>query len=260
LYRLHPWLVIPSPTGIIANANNCEEFNMFTGIVHTYDPAFEVDTSKFSFLNKHLLEVWCVGNNHHHNWLLSWFANIIQRPQKKIGIVVLLWSESESAGKGVIAEWFGKEVIGQKYYTKIDEIGQLTSRFTKHLAGKLFTLCDEIQNYGGAYKGNDLLKNFITSSGSVGGCPLQQARVDPTSTHLYVYDCSLKSISSIYIWIIIKDTRIQGYLDTYKYCILRSSPSPQLYNKHPLLEQELLAGFSSSYCVTFLFQQVMGPR
>jgi len=59
-------------------------------------------------------------------------------------------------------EWFGKEVIGQEYYTKIDEIGQLTSRFTKHLAGKLFTLCNEIQNYSGAYKSNDLLKNIIT--------------------------------------------------------------------------------------------------
>jgi len=51
--------------------------------------------------------------------------------------------------------------------------------------------------------------------------------------------------------------RMQGYLDTYKHCILRSSPLPQLYNKHPLLAQELLAGFSSSYCVTFLFQQEM---
>jgi len=42
--------------------------------------------------------------------------------------------------------WFDKQVIGQEYYTKIDEIGQLTSRFTKHLAGKLFALCNEIQN------------------------------------------------------------------------------------------------------------------
>jgi len=54
------------------------------------------------------------------------------------------------------------EVIGQECYTKIDEIGQLTSRFTKHLAGKLFTLCDEIQSYSGAYKSNDLLKNIIS--------------------------------------------------------------------------------------------------
>jgi hypothetical protein len=110
-------------------------------------------------------------------------------------------------------------------------------------------------------------------TGRVGGCPIQQARANPTSTHLYVYDCSLKSISSIYIYIYMDNNkerisnmsllwcpRIQGYLDTYKYCILRSSPLPQLYNKHPLLAQELLAGFSSSYCRTFLFQQAVYMR
>jgi len=75
-------------------------------------------------------------------------ANIIQRPEKKIGIAVLLRSESEGASKGVIVEWFGKRIIGQQYYTKINEIGQLTSRFTKHLAGKLFTLCNEILWWG----------------------------------------------------------------------------------------------------------------
>jgi len=47
-------------------------------------------------------------------------------------------------------------------------------------------------------------------SQSVGGCPLQQARADPTSTHLFIYDCSLKSILSIYIYIYI-------YMDLIKY-------------------------------------------
>jgi len=148
--------------GTLANTTGCKEFNLFTGMAHNYDPDFEVDTNKFNLLTDHLLEVWCGGNTNHHNWLLSWLANIIQRPQQKIGIAVVLSSEAEGAGKGIIVEWFGKEAIGQEYYTKIDEIGQLTSQFTKHLAGKLFTLCDEIQNYGGAYKSNDLLKNIIT--------------------------------------------------------------------------------------------------
>jgi len=74
--------------------------------------------------------------------------------------------------------------------------------------------------------------------------------VDPTSTHLYLYDCSLKSILSIFCFFVVRSR----CLDTYKYCILRSSQLPQLYNKHPLLVQELLAEFSSSYCVIFQFQ------
>jgi len=31
-----PWLVNPNPNGISANSNNFEEFNMFTGLAHTY--------------------------------------------------------------------------------------------------------------------------------------------------------------------------------------------------------------------------------
>jgi len=109
--------------GTLANTTGCEEFNLFTGMAHTYNPAFEVDTCKFDLLTKHLLEVWCSGNVANYEWMLSWFANIIQRPQQKIGIAVVLWSEAEGAGKGIIVEWFSKEFIGWEYYTKIDEIG-----------------------------------------------------------------------------------------------------------------------------------------
>jgi len=106
------WLVSPDTKQTLANTTCCEEFNLFTGIAHNYDPAFEVDTNKFNLLTNHLLEVWCGRNIDHHNWLLSWLANIIQRPQQKIGIAVVLHSEAEGTGKGIIVEWFGKEVIG----------------------------------------------------------------------------------------------------------------------------------------------------
>jgi len=97
-----PWLVNPGIKGTLANTTGCEEFNLFTGMAHNYDPAFEVDTNKFNLLTNHLLEVWCGGNIDYHDWLLSWLANIIQRPQQKIGIAVVLHSEAEGAGKGVV--------------------------------------------------------------------------------------------------------------------------------------------------------------
>jgi len=48
-----PWLIKPIDT------TRHVSFNMFTGMAHTYDPAFEVDTSKFNLVTQHLLEV-CV--------------------------------------------------------------------------------------------------------------------------------------------------------------------------------------------------------
>jgi len=71
------WLVNPGTKGTLANITSWKEFNLFTGMAHIYDSAFEVDTNKFDLLTKHLLEVWCGGNIDHHNWLLSWLANII---------------------------------------------------------------------------------------------------------------------------------------------------------------------------------------
>jgi len=74
-------------------------FNMFTGLAHTYDPTFEVDTSNFNLVTQHLLEVWCDGNVKHYNWLISWFANIVQCPAQKVGKAIVLHSTSQGAGK-----------------------------------------------------------------------------------------------------------------------------------------------------------------
>jgi len=60
-----PWLVNPGTKGTLANTTGCEEFNLFTGMAHNYNPAFEVDTNKFNLLTNHLLEVWCGGNIEH---------------------------------------------------------------------------------------------------------------------------------------------------------------------------------------------------
>jgi len=119
-------------------------FNMFTGLAHTYDPTFEVDTSKFNLVTQHLLEVWCDGNVKHYNWGISWFVNIVQCPAEKVGKAIALHSTLQGAGKGIIANWFGMEIIGKKYYAHVDYIKRLIGQFTKHMEAMLFTLCNEV--------------------------------------------------------------------------------------------------------------------
>ena len=46
----------------------------------------------------------------------------------------------------------------------IGDIDRLLGRFNSIIQNKLLTICDEISNYGGAYKSNDKLKNLITQS------------------------------------------------------------------------------------------------
>jgi hypothetical protein len=55
-------------------------------------------------------------------------------------------------------------VIGSRYYNTINDIEQVVGRFNSESENKLLTICDEIQNYGGAHKSNDKLKSLITQT------------------------------------------------------------------------------------------------
>ena len=56
-----------------------------------------------------------------------------------------------------------RRVAGRDYSTSINDMNQLLGNFNAIVEHKLLTVCDEIQNYGGAYKSNDKLKSLITN-------------------------------------------------------------------------------------------------
>ena len=89
-------------------------------------------------------------------------AHIIQYPSNKIGTGLLLQSE-QGAGKGILFDMIIKHVIGRAYATNVNDMNQLLGQFNSIIGDKLLTVCDEIQNYGGAYKSNDKLKSLITN-------------------------------------------------------------------------------------------------
>ena len=90
----------------------------------------------------------------------------MQKPYKKIGVAILLKSK-QGAGKNIIWEWIADFIIGKKYSLVINDIDRLLGRFNVIIQNKLLTICDEISNYGGAYKSNNKLKNLITQSEQV---------------------------------------------------------------------------------------------
>lgn len=139
-------------------------FNLFTGFQHRYDENFVVDTSKFDKISKHIKEVWCKGSDEIYEYITFWFANILQNPTNKIGVAILLKSQMQGAGKNIICEFIGKHVIGQQYYITLNDIDQIIGRFNSSIENKLLTVCDEVQNYGGAHKSNDKLKSIITQN------------------------------------------------------------------------------------------------
>lgn len=136
-------------------------FNMFTGFTYAFDPGLIVEEEKFNLITKHIENIWCKNNQIVIDYIYNWMAHIIQYPTVKMGKAILLKSQAQGAGKNSVCEFFGS-ILGSRYVCCIDDIDNLIGRFNAHLENKLFTICDEIQNYGGAYKSNDKLKSIIT--------------------------------------------------------------------------------------------------
>ena len=59
--------------------------------------------------------VLCAGDEPAYQYLLRWLAHAVQHPETKVGVACLVRSQ-EGAGKTSFWEWFGKFVLGGKYY------------------------------------------------------------------------------------------------------------------------------------------------
>jgi hypothetical protein len=136
-------------------------FELFGGFAIPYDPNFVVDCSKFRRLLWHIREIWCCGDEERFQYVMGWFASMIQHPEIKVGTAILLKSRP-GRGKNIVVDFIGKKLLGKQLYAYCNDIEQVIGRFNGILMNKLFTCCDEISNYGGAHRSNDKLKSLIT--------------------------------------------------------------------------------------------------
>jgi len=137
-------------------------FNLFT-LFKAKKTYIEIDEKKIDKILWHIKYIRCKNNDNLYNYIINWLAYLMQYPHKKIGVAILLKSE-QAAGKNIIWEFIADYIIGKKYSLVIGDIDRLLGRFNSIVQNKLLTICDEISNYGGAYRSNDKLKNLITQS------------------------------------------------------------------------------------------------
>jgi len=81
-----------------------------------------------------------------YGWLIQYFANIIQNPDKKSGVILILQGV-EGAGKSLIIEVFGSNIIGDDYssYTSSPD-SDFFGKFNSKLTNKLFSVINEAGN------------------------------------------------------------------------------------------------------------------
>ncbi|ETI41107.1 hypothetical protein F443_13640 [Phytophthora nicotianae P1569] len=83
--------------------NSNEVFNKFNGFVHSYDPNFVVDETKFNCFTEHIKHIWGGGREDILSYNMKLFAWYVQRPYEKSGSCVVLEGE-EGCGKNTIYE------------------------------------------------------------------------------------------------------------------------------------------------------------
>lgn len=138
-------------------------YNSFDGFKYKYNENFIIKKNKLNYILNHIKKVLAGNNNKNYEYLLNWMAWIIQKPNKKTGVCCVFISE-QGTGKNIFFEWFGKNIIGKKYYLYINNINNLVNRFNSETMDKLFTILDEMQMYDRHQKYQDQLKSIITET------------------------------------------------------------------------------------------------
>ena len=142
--------------------------NLFTGFKHEYDPDFQVDMGKVEPILTHIKEVWVNTNALDGDdeglleYVVNWFAHILQKPQTKTGVNLTVKSVRQGVGKNSVTDFFGRHVLGDRYFRQVADIDRLLSKFNSASEYSLLTVMDEISSKGSAFKMAGSLKEFTT--------------------------------------------------------------------------------------------------
>jgi hypothetical protein len=102
----------------------------------------------------------CGGDTKLTNWLIGYFAHMVQRPWEK-PLVALVFKGSKGTGKNALVERVG-HLLGA-HFAVADDSRYLTSQFNSHLENSLFLVFDEAF-WSGDKKAEGKLKGLITGT------------------------------------------------------------------------------------------------
>jgi hypothetical protein len=134
-------------------------FNMFRGFSRL-DKKFNYNQEKLNIILYHVKEILCNNVPENYNYLINYYAHMIQKPNDKISIAIVHRS-GQGAGKSSFYEKLG-DLFDKHNSIVISSTEQLLGKFNTYLMNKMLVILDEISNYGAAFKSNDQLKNIIS--------------------------------------------------------------------------------------------------
>ena len=130
-------------------------FNMWKGFAVKPKGGLE----KIPFFHELLDEVICSGNEKWAVYLWGWLAHMVQCPEEKPGVAVVLRSDAQGVGKSRFAEYIGS-LLGRHFRT-VTHGRHIHGNFNSHLKDTLMLFGDEAV-WGGDRSTESILKQLIT--------------------------------------------------------------------------------------------------
>jgi energy-coupling factor transporter ATP-binding protein EcfA2 len=147
-------------------------YNLWHGFaVEPRDGGMTDNKWKCSRLLSHMLDNICRGNAEHYQYLLYWLADMIQDPEVKKGVALVMRGDKGS-GKSKLADIMRK-LLGS-HAMKISQSKHLVGNFNQQLSNKLLIVSEEA-TYAGNKSEDGVMKDLVTSD----TVTIEAKRVDP---------------------------------------------------------------------------------
>lgn len=135
------------------------EFNIWKGF--DYKKTGEGNPEKIQKWLDHIKHIWADDDEDTYEYILNWFARILQQPWKKNNICLVLHS-IEGVGKSFILDMIGK-IIGKDYYYSTSSLKHILGDFNGDAEAKILVNLNET-TWGGDKKMVGAFKEFITDN------------------------------------------------------------------------------------------------
>ena len=133
-------------------------FNLWRGYKMTKANTERYNENDCQPILDHLMNIWADGCQDTYDYVLNWFAWKLQRPHKKMAVVLCL-NSGEGAGKNVVLNHMYK-IMGSNY-DSVSTAKSILGDFNGILEGKTLLNFDEV-TYGGNHEKNNQLKALIS--------------------------------------------------------------------------------------------------
>ncbi len=145
------------PTGI----RDPDIYNIWQGYAMTAEQSSVYDEEDAQPVLDHIFNIWCQCREDYYEYVLNWFAHLLQFPWIKIGTLLALQSE-QGAGKGVVMKMI-EQIMGTAHFTSTCSMSNIIGDFNGGLEGKVLIDLDEAF-WGGDVKVQSKMKSLITET------------------------------------------------------------------------------------------------